>query len=102
VRGLRARGGFEIDIDWERGTLRRGIVRSRLGGVCRVRTPARVAVSGATTRAASGPNPNPFYRVHAVADPIVAQSAALATTEPFPSQVIEFETTPGGSYELSV
>jgi len=67
-----------------------------------VRTPARVAVTGATIRAASGPNPNPFYRVHAVADPIVAQGADLGKTEPFASQVIEFETTPGGSYELTV
>jgi len=40
--------------------------------------------------------------VHAVADPIVAQGADLAKTEPFASQVIEFETTPGGSYELAV
>ena len=102
VRGLRARGGFEIDIDWEHGALRRGTIRSRLGGVCRVRTPARAAVNGATIRAASGPNPNAFYRVHAVADAIVAQGADVGKAEPFASQAIEFETAPGGSYELAV
>ena len=102
VRGLRARGGFEIDIDWEHGALRRGTIRSRLGGVCRVRTPARAAVNGATIRAASGPNPNAFYRVHTVADAIVAQGADVGKAEPFASQAIEFETAPGGSYELAV
>jgi alpha-L-fucosidase 2 len=43
VRGLVARGGFEVDIDWKDGRLLRAVVRSRLGGNCRIRslTPLR-------------------------------------------------------------
>jgi alpha-L-fucosidase 2 len=37
VRGLRARGGFEVDILWEKGVLREATVTSRLGQTARVR-----------------------------------------------------------------
>jgi alpha-L-fucosidase 2 len=37
VRGLRARGGFELDIDWKDGRLARAEIRSRLGRTCAIR-----------------------------------------------------------------
>jgi alpha-L-fucosidase 2 len=37
VTGLRARGGFEVDIGWRRGVLERAVVRSTRGGRCAVR-----------------------------------------------------------------
>jgi len=44
VRGLRARGGFEIDIHWKSGVLSRAAIRSRKNAVCRIRTAVPVAV----------------------------------------------------------
>ena len=38
VKGLMARGGFEIDIDWKDGKLTKAVVRSRNGGICRLRS----------------------------------------------------------------
>jgi len=37
VQGLRARGGFEIDMAWDRGRLTSAVVRSRQGGMAHLR-----------------------------------------------------------------
>ncbi|MHC4353013.1 MAG: glycosyl hydrolase family 95 catalytic domain-containing protein, partial [Planctomycetota bacterium] len=37
VKGLIARGGFEVDIAWANGKLSRAVVHSKLGGKCSVR-----------------------------------------------------------------
>ena len=41
VTGLKARGGYEVDIDWKGGKLSDATVRSRLGGTCAVRYGAK-------------------------------------------------------------
>jgi alpha-L-fucosidase 2 len=47
VSGLRARGGFVVDIEWHDGRLARAIIRSTRRGECRLRTPDAVLVSTA-------------------------------------------------------
>ena len=44
VRGLRARGGFEVDIAWTAGRITAAAIRSDLGGPCHVRAAAPLAV----------------------------------------------------------
>ena len=38
VKGLVARGGYEIDIDWKEGKLTKAVIRSKLGGICKLRS----------------------------------------------------------------
>jgi alpha-L-fucosidase 2 len=98
VRGNRARGGVEIDLEWSGGALIRGEIRSRLGGIARVRTSVPVACEAA--RRAEGSNPNPFYRVHDPGRPEIANPAALATAKQPPAHVIDILTVSGQSYLL--
>jgi len=42
VKGLRARGGFEVDMRWEKGQIQEAILRSERDSACRVRAGDRV------------------------------------------------------------
>jgi alpha-L-fucosidase 2 len=45
IKGLMARGGFEVDIDWQGGKLNECVIRSKLGNKCRIRSSGSVRVT---------------------------------------------------------
>lgn len=75
VRGLCARGGFEIGMRWKDGKLNDATILSRLGNTCRVRC--------------------------AVALKVRSQGKAVAISRP-DKDVVEFKTTVGATYTLTV
>ena len=100
VRGVRARGGFVIDLEWAGGALARGEIRSTLGGVARVRTSIPIAVTGGSPHAAADTNPNRFFRVHDPGAPEIADRSKIPAPPPDTSSVVDITTTPGGRYQF--
>ena len=46
VKGLVARGGFVIDMDWKEGKLTKAVIHSKHGGVCRIKYGNRLKANG--------------------------------------------------------
>ncbi|WEG11736.1 glycoside hydrolase family 95 protein [Pullulanibacillus sp. KACC 23026] len=47
ISGIRARGGYELDIEWQNGDLSSALIKSAFDGVCKVRTKTPVTVDKA-------------------------------------------------------
>lgn len=102
VRGLRARGGFTVDIEWDGGRLTRAAVRSDLGGNCRVRTHVPLASKSAALADAEGENPNPFYFTAPNLSLQTGENGAKLDMLDLPETVlVDFETVKGRVYELT-
>lgn len=73
-RGLRARGGFDVSVRWQRGAIVEAQICSRLGNICRVCAPGAMLVE-------------------------TKEGHEIAFRK-FSSGIIEFETNNGSVYRL--
>ena len=100
VKGLRARGGFTVDICWQDGALQTATIQSAIGGTLRVRS--YVPLKGKGLKPATGDCPNPLLAPARIREPLHAQ--ALKDFELLPLRKIyeyDLDTVPGGTYELT-
>lgn len=49
VKGLKARGNFEVDIKWQNGRLKKSTIKSNLGNKCVLRTNVPIKIEGTTS-----------------------------------------------------
>jgi alpha-L-fucosidase 2 len=69
IKGLKARGGFEVDIKWENGELSKATVKSSIGGNCRIRSYYQLKGKG--LKAAKGQNTNPLFNIAETKAPLI-------------------------------
>jgi alpha-L-fucosidase 2 len=102
VSGLRARGGFEIDMTWKDGEVVKLVVKSTLAGNCRLRLPNELmVVNGAKLKPAKGENTNLFYAAPEIAKPIISEKAKLNKLSLRPTFLVEFEAKAATNYEFT-
>ncbi|MBR2202752.1 MAG: glycoside hydrolase family 95 protein [Prevotella sp.] len=102
VKGLRARGGFEVtDMQWKDGKVVRLKVKSTLGGNLRLRTANALKTANGTALAtATGDNSNPLMQPYLMPDPIVADPSKIPATKLPETYLYDIPTTVGQEIEL--
>jgi alpha-L-fucosidase 2 len=104
VKGLLARGGFEIEnLQWKDGKLSKLIIKSNLGGNCRIRSywPLKVQGNGTLIRA-KGTNSNPFYQVPHIKKPLISPKANLQKVVIRKTYLYDLSTEAGQEYTLTL
>jgi alpha-L-fucosidase 2 len=102
IRGLRARGGFElVSMQWEDGKVVKAVIRSTLGGNLRLRVPDELKLkNGIALREAVGKNSNPFYKTEKIAEPIISEKATITPPDLKKTFVYDIATDKGKMYTL--
>ena len=96
VKGLVARGGYVVDMNWDGSQLQEAEIYSRNGGNLRLRS--YIPLKGEGLKEAEGNNPNELFLTAEVAEPLV--SAKINPQKPFLYKIYEYDimTEPGKSY----
>ena len=99
VKGLRARGGFTVDMKWQEGKLQKATVASSIGGVVRLRS--YVPLKGKGLQTAQGTCANPLLQTAEVKTPL--RSAELTDFQNLPVRRVyeyDLQTAPGKTYVI--
>ena len=99
VSGLRARGGFEVDMEWNEGALTHAIIHSNIGGTIRIRSYTELTGEG--LKVAEGDCPNPLFASAIIKEPLISPSLEQKPKIEL-KNVFEYdlETKMGGGYNL--
>ena len=97
VKGLRARGGFIVSINWQDGTLQNATIQSTIGGTLRLRS--YVPLKGKGLKPAKGNCPNPLFSPALIREPL--HSSELKDFKLLPIRKIyeyDIDTVAGETY----
>lgn len=100
VKGLRARGGFEVDMKWQQGQVATAKIKSDLGGRLRIRSYIPLEGEDVTIMSAEGEVTNPLLKSRATEDAVVSGETIKSYPELLRVYEYDLDTTPGGVYTL--
>jgi alpha-L-fucosidase 2 len=112
IKGIVARGGFEMDIKWSDGKLEKVVIRSRNGGICRLRshTELRTELPPNSLKGeqkafvelskANGENPNPLFAINPTLKPIINPNAKLNPVELKKTFLYDLKTEKGQEFVI--
>jgi len=100
ISGIKARGNFEVAIDWDAGKISRAIIKSNNGGNCRVSAQVPLKVVGVAYKKASGVNSNPLDQEEPKPAYQKKDNITLADLPVAKQYTIDFKTEKGKSYTL--
>lgn len=103
VKGLKARGGFEIlELTWKNYQIKKLVIRSGEGGNLRLKVPNVLIASGRTELTkAKGVNENSFYYVDEVAKPVISEKATFNGIDIKRFISFDVPTTKGKVYQFA-
>jgi alpha-L-fucosidase 2 len=100
IKGIKARGNFTVDIEWENGKLVKSKILSANGGICRLNTLQPVKILEAKTVVASGVNPNKLNTSYGTT-PYEKNEQAKLVDVPFQQgYTVDFVTEKGKTYTI--
>ncbi len=100
IQGIKARGNFVVDISWKKGKLSSAMLKSEIGGNCRLRTLQRVKVVEVKGNAAKGENSN-LLTQNGYQPPYQNNSkSTLQKLDVEPGYFLDFETEKGKVYHI--
>lgn len=99
-RGLKARGGFIVDMTWKNDKVDKVTIQSENGGNCRLRSyvPLKSKTPGVELRKAHGKNPNPFYYTPTIKKPLDHYKGKIKSIKIRKTYLYDFPTKAGHSY----
>lgn len=100
IKGVKARGNFEVDLAWKNGKLSQSSITSISGGNCRLRTPVPVKIIEAKATAAQGVNVNPLNQLPAKPVYLKVAATKLISVNAISGYLIDFPTEKGKTYTI--
>lgn len=93
VSGLKARGGFIVNMKWDNKALTSAKIISVIGGNCRIRAEWHLVIKGA--KLAKGENPSIFQNAVSTGKPVMAARATFSSVNAKKYYEYDIMTVPG-------